>query len=93
MSCNVFEKDGNRGHFGNLRATFPVLEMFSTKLEVFCFRGRKLPQGLYNRSNKSTSHRGLAPRNVVNLAEYLDGGNGALVIAFSSRPFGASKWP
>ena len=36
-----------RDILGNLRATFLVREM----LEGFCFRGWKLPQGLYNRSN------------------------------------------
>ena len=39
-----------RDILGDLRATIPALEKFSAELEVFCFRGWKSPQGLYNRS-------------------------------------------
>ena len=38
---------------GDLRATFFVWEMLVLDRRVFCFRGWKSPQGLYNRSKSS----------------------------------------
>ena len=46
----------NKGYFGDLRATCPdVLENVSAQLDVFCFRGWKSPQGLYDRSSDLAS--------------------------------------
>ena len=41
----------NKGYWDNLRATFFVRQNVGAQPKVFCFRGWKSPQGLYNRSN------------------------------------------
>ena len=43
-----------RAILGDLRATFFVWEKLVLNPRVFCFRGWKSPQGLYNRSNLGT---------------------------------------
>ena len=45
----------NKGQLGGLRATCPpALANVAAQLEVFCFRGWKSPQGLYNHSTLQT---------------------------------------